>query len=53
MEKQVLFRLDEDLLDRLDRKLLQRGYNTRNKWFREVVQEFLADKRKVAPERET
>ncbi|HVL49147.1 MAG TPA: ribbon-helix-helix protein, CopG family [Candidatus Thermoplasmatota archaeon] len=45
-EKQVLFRLEEDLLDRLDRKLAQRGYRTRNAWFRDVVRDFAGEGRK-------
>lgn len=36
-EKQVLFRLEGSLLNKLDKKLTNEGYKTRNRWFREVV----------------
>jgi metal-responsive CopG/Arc/MetJ family transcriptional regulator len=40
-EKQVLFRLEGRLLDKLDKKLAQEGYKTRNRWFREFVSGYL------------
>ncbi|HLE98181.1 MAG TPA: hypothetical protein VI997_12485 [Candidatus Thermoplasmatota archaeon] len=45
-EKQVLFRLDEALLESLDRKLAQRGFRTRNAWFRTVAEQFVTGERK-------
>jgi len=42
VDKQVLFRLDETLLNRLDRVLGSAGYKTRNAWFKEVVENYLA-----------
>lgn len=44
-EKQVLFRLDEDLLQKLDQKLLTTSFKTRNAWFKAVVEEFVASGR--------
>lgn len=44
-EKQVLFRLDEDLLAKLDQKLLTSPYKTRNAWFKAVVEDFVARSR--------
>ncbi|HWG91658.1 MAG TPA: hypothetical protein VNZ52_12490 [Candidatus Thermoplasmatota archaeon] len=41
MDKQVLFRLDENLLMRLDRALGTQGYKTRNAWFKEMVESYL------------
>lgn len=41
-EKQVLFRLDEDLLAKLDHKLLAGPYKTRNAWFKAVVEDYIA-----------
>lgn len=38
----MLFRLDESLLNRLDRVLGSAGYKTRNAWFKEVVENYLA-----------
>lgn len=51
-EKQVLFRLDEELLEILDRKLAQRGYRTRNAWFRTAVEEFVNGDGKRAREQD-
>lgn len=45
-ERQVLFRLDDDLLQRLDRRLAERGYRTRNAWFRDVVRDFAGGARR-------
>lgn len=44
-EKQVLFRLDGELLARLDQKLLTSPYKTRNAWFKAVVEDFIARSR--------
>lgn len=41
-EKQVLFRVDEELLTKLDHRLLSSPYKTRNAWFKATVEEFLA-----------
>lgn len=38
-EKQVLFRIDEDSLAKLDRRLKQKGFKTRNAWFKETVKQ--------------
>lgn len=48
MDKQVLFRLDEGLLNRLDRALSSSGYKTRNAWFKEVVEDYLAKNENVS-----
>jgi len=45
-EKQVLFRLDEDVLAKLDRKVAQKGFKTRNAWFKAIVRDFVGDRRK-------
>lgn len=42
-DKQVLFRLDEELLARLDRRLGETGYKTRNAWFKAVVEDFITN----------
>ncbi|MHB8606535.1 MAG: hypothetical protein ACYDCK_14925 [Thermoplasmatota archaeon] len=44
-EKQVLFRLESEWLAKLDRKLTQRGYKTRNAWFKATVKDFVGKKR--------
>lgn len=44
-EKQVLFRIEESLLAKLDRRLAQKGYKTRNAWFKEAVKDFAGGKR--------
>lgn len=44
-EKQVLFRLDEDMLARLDRRISQKGFKTRNAWFKAVVKDFTSGSR--------
>ena len=44
-ERQVLFRLDEELLAKLDQKLLASPYKTRNAWFKAVVEDFVARSR--------
>ena len=36
-ETQVLFRVDEELLEALDRILPARGFKTRNEWFRAQI----------------
>lgn len=40
-EKQVLFRVDAELLTQLDHRLLASPYRTRNAWFKATVEEFL------------
>lgn len=42
-ETQVLFRVEEDLLQALDRALTARGFKTRNEWFRAQVREVLEE----------
>lgn len=42
-ETQVLFRVEEDLLQALDRVLTARGFKTRNEWFRAQVREVLEE----------
>jgi len=48
-ESQVIFRIEKDLLDQLDRRLQLFGFKTRNEWFRAKVREFVeeADKKKM------
>lgn len=42
----MLFRIEEDLLAKLDRRLKQKGYKTRNAWFKEIVKGFASDARR-------
>lgn len=46
-ERQVLFRLDEKLLKRLDREIQRRGFKTRNAWFRSIVQDEITNGKKA------
>lgn len=45
-EKQVLFRLDEDMLARLDRHIAKKGFKTRNAWFKTLVKDFTTSGRR-------
>jgi metal-responsive CopG/Arc/MetJ family transcriptional regulator len=49
-EMQILFRLEKDLLDALDRSLPGQGFKTRNEWFRAQVRRAVEDskRRRVA-----
>ena len=40
---QVIFRVDEELLKKLDSSLKATGFKTRNEWFRHEVRDFLED----------
>jgi metal-responsive CopG/Arc/MetJ family transcriptional regulator len=42
-ETQVLFRVEEELLEALDRVLSAEGFKTRNEWFRAQVRRALED----------
>jgi metal-responsive CopG/Arc/MetJ family transcriptional regulator len=46
---QVIFRVDDGLLKRLDASLKESGFKTRNEWFRHQVRSFLeeAERRKA------
>lgn len=44
-EKQVLFRIEADLLSQLDRRLQSSPYRTRNAWFKAVLEDYLARSR--------
>jgi len=39
VETQVLFRVDDELLSALDRIVTERGFKTRNEWFRAQIRE--------------
>ena len=43
VETQVLFRVEEELLDALDRILPARGFKTRNEWFRAQIRGVLEE----------
>ena len=43
VETQVLFRVEEELLDALDRILPARGFKTRNEWFRAQIRDVLEE----------
>ena len=42
-ETQVLFRVEEELLEALDRILPARGFKTRNEWFRAQIRDVLEE----------
>lgn len=42
-EVQVIFRVNEKLLKKLDSSLKVTGFRTRNEWFRHKVRDFLED----------
>jgi metal-responsive CopG/Arc/MetJ family transcriptional regulator len=42
-EMQVLFRVEEELLEALDRILPARGFKTRNEWFRAQIRDVLEE----------
>jgi metal-responsive CopG/Arc/MetJ family transcriptional regulator len=42
-ETQVIFRIDNKLLQKFDSILRHSGFRTRNEWFRSKVREFLED----------
>ncbi len=42
-ETQVIFRIDEKLLKRLDSALKVSGFKTRNEWFRHEIRDFLEE----------
>ena len=44
-QRQILFRLEGDTLAKLDRKIGQKGYKTRNAWFKDVVKEWTGGRR--------
>jgi metal-responsive CopG/Arc/MetJ family transcriptional regulator len=39
VETQVLFRVDDELLSALDQIVAERGFKTRNEWFRAQIRE--------------
>ncbi len=43
VETQVLFRVEEELLEALDRILPARGFKTRNEWFRAQIRDVLEE----------
>ncbi len=45
-ETQVLFRVEKELLDALDRILPAEGFRTRNEWFRAQVRKSLEEARR-------
>ena len=54
-ESQILFRVDKGLLQKLDQYIKNRGFKTRNEWFRQEIirlveteDEFLKRMRKIA-----
>ena len=42
-ETQVLFRVEKELLEALDRILPARGFKTRNEWFRAQIRDVLEE----------
>jgi len=42
-ETQVLFRVEEELLEALDRILPTRGFKTRNEWFRAQIRDVIEE----------
>jgi len=42
-ETQVIFRVDEQMLRKLDSTIEVSGFKTRNEWFRNAVRAFLED----------
>jgi len=42
-ESQIIVRLDDKLLRKLDENLKVSGFKTRNEWFRSKVRDFLED----------
>lgn len=42
-DAQVIFRIDEKLLKKLDNSLRVSGFKTRNEWFRNEVRNFLEE----------
>jgi len=42
-ETQVLFRVEEELLEALDRILPARGFKTRNEWFRAQIRDVIEE----------
>lgn len=45
-ETQVLFRVEKELLDALDKVLSSEGFRTRNEWFRAQIRKALEDTRR-------
>jgi len=48
-EVQILFRLDKNMVDELDKHLADYGFKTRNEWFRAKVREYVtkAEKKRM------
>jgi metal-responsive CopG/Arc/MetJ family transcriptional regulator len=42
-EVQILFRVDEDLLEDLDDTIKRSGFKTRNEWFRNAARAFMEE----------
>jgi metal-responsive CopG/Arc/MetJ family transcriptional regulator len=42
-EVQILFRVDEELLEDLDDTIKRSGFRTRNEWFRNAARAFMED----------
>ncbi len=47
-EVQILFRVDEDLLEDLDETIKRSGFRTRNEWFRNAARAFLEEAERKA-----
>ncbi|MGA1821974.1 MAG: ribbon-helix-helix domain-containing protein [Thermoplasmatota archaeon] len=42
-EVQILFRIEKDMIEELDKHLADFGYKTRNEWFRNKVREYVTE----------
>ena len=51
-ETQIIFRLEKNQLNRLDKMIKLMGYRTRNEWFRHNIREFISKAEKEAYEKE-